>query len=132
VSEEASLLWNHLQAGNYEDAAMSFWYPDFPDAAGTLVPFCYSTNTPPDGCCNFSYYSNSKVDNLLDEAAAETDMDRRAQLFQEINKIIYEEAPRVWIYHIKEAMPASVKLKGLKPGPMFFFQHFLQDIWLEK
>jgi peptide/nickel transport system substrate-binding protein len=132
VSEEASLLWNHLQAGNYEDAAMSFWYPDFPDAAGTLVPFCYSTNTPPDGCCNFSYYANAEVDKLLDEAAAETDISRRAQLFQEVNKIIYEEAPRVWIYHIKEAMPATIKLKGLKPGPMFFFQHFLQDVWLEK
>jgi peptide/nickel transport system substrate-binding protein len=132
VSEEASLLWNHLQAGNYEDAAMSFWYPDFPDAAGTLVPFCYSTNTPPDGCCNFSYYANAEVDKLLDEAAAETDVARRAQLFQEVNKIVYEEAPRVWIYHIKEAMPATNKLKGLKPGPMFFFQHFLQDVWLEK
>jgi len=132
VSEEASLLWNHLQAGNYEDAAMSFWYPDFPDAAGTLVPFCYSTNTPPDGCCNFSYYGNPEVDELLDEAAAETDMDRRAQLFQEVNKIVYEDAPRVWIYHIKEAMPASVKVKGLKPGPMFFFQHFLQDVWIEQ
>jgi peptide/nickel transport system substrate-binding protein len=132
VSEEASLLWNHLQAGNYEDAAMSFWYPDFPDAAGTLVPFCYSTNTPPDGCCNFSYYGNPEVDKLLDEAAAETDMERRAQLFQEVNKIVYEDAPRVWIYHIKEAMPASVKVKGLKPGPMFFFQHFLQDVWIEQ
>jgi peptide/nickel transport system substrate-binding protein len=132
VSEEASLLWNHLQAGNYEDAAMSFWYPDFPDAAGTLVPFCYSTNTPPDGCCNFSYYGNPEVDKLLDEAAAETDMTRRAQLFQEVNKIVYEDAPRVWIYHIKEAMPASVKVKGLKPGPMFFFQHFLQDVWIEQ
>ena len=130
ISEESSTLWNHLQAGNYEDAAMSFWYPDFPDAAGTLVPFCYSTNTPPDGCCNFSYYANPEVDALLDQAAAETDLERRAELFQEVNKIIYEEAPRVWIYHIKEAMPASVKVKGLNPGPMFFFQHFLQDVWL--
>ena len=130
VSEESSTLWNHLQAGNYEDAAMSFWYPDFPDAAGTLVPFCYSTNTPPDGCCNFSYYGNPKVDSLLDEAAAETDLTRRSELFQEVNKIIYDEAPRVWIYHIKEAMPASIKVKGMNPGPMFFFQHFLQDVWL--
>jgi ABC-type transport system substrate-binding protein len=132
VSEEASTLWNHLQAGNYEDAAMSFWYPDFPDAAGTLVPFCYSTNTPPDGCCNFSYYSNPKVDQLLDQAAAETNLDKRAQLFQEVNKIIYDDAPRVWIYHVKEAMPSSVAVKGLNPGPMFFFQHFLQDVWLSK
>jgi ABC-type transport system substrate-binding protein len=130
VSEESSTLWNHLQAGNYEDAAMSFWYPDFPDAAGTLVPFCYSTNTPPDGCCNFSYYANPEVDRLLDEAAAETDLERRAELFQEVNKIIYDDAPRVWIYHIKEAMPSSVKVRGLNPGPMFFFQHFLQDVWL--
>jgi ABC-type transport system substrate-binding protein len=130
VSEESSTLWNHLQAGNYEDAAMSFWYPDFPDAAGTLVPFCYSTNTPPDGCCNFSYYANPEVDKLLDQAAAETDLQRRAELFQQVNEIIYEDAPRVWIYHIKEAMPSTLKVKGLNPGPMFFFQHFLQDVWL--
>jgi ABC-type transport system substrate-binding protein len=132
VSEEASTLWNHLQAGNYEDAAMSFWYPDFPDAAGTLVPFCYSTNTPPDGCCNFSYYANPEVDRLLDAASAETDLQERARLFQEVNKIIYDDAPRVWIYHVKEAMPSSVTVKGLNPGPMFFFQHFLQDVWLAK
>ena len=130
ISEESSTLWNHLQAGNYEDAAMSFWYPDFPDAAGTLVPFCYSTNTPPDGCCNFSYYANPEVDKLLDQAAAETDLERRAELFQEVNKIVYDDAPRVWIYHIKEAMPSAVKVRGLNPGPMFFFQHFLQDVWL--
>lgn len=132
VSEESSTLWNHLQAGAYEDAAMSFWYPDFPDAAGTLVPFCLSGNTPPDGCCNFSYYSNPQVDKLLEQAAAQTDGKRRAELFQEVNKLVYADAPRVWVYHVKESMPAAVKVKGLNPGPMFFFQHFLQDVWVSK
>ncbi len=130
VSEEASTLWNHLQAANYEDAAMSFWYPDFPDAAGTLMPFNHSGNFPPDSCCNFSFYENSTVDDLLEEAAAATDMDERAELFRQINEIIYEDAPRVWLYHVQEAMPGSKKVRGLNPGPMFFFQHFLQDVWL--
>jgi len=131
-SKEASTLWNHLQAGEYEDAAMSFWYPDFPDAAGTLVPFCGSTNTPPEGCCNFSYYKNLNVDDLLMKASAESNMDKRTELFQEINKIVYQDAPRIWLYHIKEAMPATVNVKGINAGPMFFFQPFLQDVWLEK
>jgi len=130
ISEESSTLWNNLQAGNYEDAAMSFWYPDFPDAAGTLVPFCYSSNTPPDGCCNFSYYANPEVDKLLDQAATETDIKRRSELFQEVNKLVYDDAPRVWLYHVKEALPSAVKVQGLKLGPMFFFQHFLQDVWI--
>jgi len=132
IAEEPSTMWSHLQAGAYQDAAFSFWYPDFPDAAGTLVPFYYSTNTPPEGCCNFSYYANEEVDRLLDKAAEETDNEKRSKLYIEVNKILYNDAAKVWLYHVQEALPASAKVKGIKLGPMFAFQHFMTDVWLEE
>ncbi|MCD6471948.1 ABC transporter substrate-binding protein [Candidatus Aerophobetes bacterium] len=132
VAEEPSTMWSHLQAGAYKDAAFSFWYPDFPDAMGTLRPFYYSTNAPPEGCCNFSYYANKEVDRLLDEAAKETDNERRSKLYIEVNKILYNDAAKVWLYHVQEALPALAKVKGFKAGPMFGFQHLMTDVWLGK
>ncbi|MCD6399446.1 ABC transporter substrate-binding protein [candidate division WOR-3 bacterium] len=132
VAEEPGTHWIHEQAGAYKDAALGYWYPDFPDAAGTLRAFYYSKNTPPDACCNFDYYCNPEVDELLDKAAQENDLAKRAEIYIEINKILYNDAPKAWLYHLKEALPASTKVKGLKLGPMFSFQHLMADVWLDE
>lgn len=132
VAEESGTHWIHEQAGAYEDAALGYWYPDFPDAAGSLRAFYYSENMPPDACCNFDYYANEEVDELLDKAAQESDTDRRSEIYVEINRILYNYAPKVWLYHVEEALPASTKVKGIELGPMFFSQHIMADIWLEE
>jgi len=131
VAEEPGTHWIHEQAGAYEDAALGYWYPDFPDAAGSLRPFYYSTNMPPKNCCNFDYYANKKVDELLDKAAEESGIGKRSKIYEEVNKILYEDAPKVWLYHVQEALPASTKVKGVKLGPMFYSQHIMADIRIE-
>lgn len=132
IKEEPGTHWIHEQAGAYEDAALGYWYPDFPDAAGSLRAFYYSKNMPPEACCNFDYYANEEVDELLDKAARESDIEKRSELYVEVNKILYNDAPKVWLYHVEEALPSSAKVKGLKLGPMSSFQHIMTDIWLEE
>jgi len=131
IKEEPGTHWIHEQAGAYKEAALGYWYPDFPDAAGSLRAFYYSKNIPPKACCNFDYYVNKEVDKLLDKAA-QSDIEKRSKLYVEVNKVLYNDAPKVWLYHVQEALPALVKVKGFKLGPMSSFQHIMRDIWLEE
>ena len=48
---------------------------------------------------NFTGYSNPTVDELLDEGRGIADMDSRREIYAEINRIIVEEAPYIYIYN---------------------------------
>lgn len=47
---------------------------------------------------NYSTYKNPKVDALLDEARSTTDTTKRAALYKEIQNIVIEDAPRIFLY----------------------------------
>ena len=52
----------------------------------------HSTQMPPAGF-NRGYFSDPRVDRLLDEAAASTDDAQRRQLFGEVQQVVAEECP---------------------------------------
>ncbi len=43
-------------------------------------------------------WTNSEIDKLLREAKAEFNQDKRIQLYKEVNKILVDEAPVIWLY----------------------------------
>ena len=62
---------------------------------------------------NASHYSNPKVDELLDKALRSTDQAERAKLYEEVTRIVVDDAPGLWIYNTKWYGPYSSKLKGI-------------------
>lgn len=79
---------------------------------------------------NYSLYSNPKVDELLKNGSVELDSDKRAAMYKDAQQIIYDEAPWVFGYSLKE-IEASVKsLKDWSPSPDGMFN--MQKTWLEK
>lgn len=55
---------------------------------------------------NFGGYSNQKVDELIDKANVEFDLDKRAQILQDINRILYEDQPYTWLVEPKAMIAA--------------------------
>lgn len=46
---------------------------------------------------NFGGYSNKKVDELIEKANLETDLAKRSKTMQEINRILYDDQPYMWL-----------------------------------
>ncbi|NOR83281.1 MAG: ABC transporter substrate-binding protein [Ardenticatenales bacterium] len=60
---------------------------------------------------NFSGYSNPRVDELVAAGEIEADVERRHELYNEAQQLVYEEAPAVFLFlpDIVEASSASVQ-----------------------
>jgi ABC-type transport system substrate-binding protein len=62
---------------------------------------------------NAGHYQNPKVDALLDKALALSDRSERAKLYEEVTRIVVDEAAGLWIYNTKWYGPYSNRLKGI-------------------
>ena len=74
---------------------MAKWAP-LPDPDFLLTSQFHTKNQGKGG--NVCFYSNPKVDELLDEAKVEVDQSKRKQIYVEIQKLILEDAPWVFLY----------------------------------
>lgn len=59
---------------------------------------------------SYSTYSNPEVDAKLEEARGTTDEDRRTTLYKEIQDIVLEDAPRIFLYQENQYYGVSKKL----------------------
>lgn len=61
---------------------------------------------------NYSLYSNPHVDQLLEQAEKEMDQAKRKSMYEEAQQIIYDEAPWVFGYSLKEIEAGLKQVKG--------------------
>jgi len=78
----------------------------------TTFPWWLEENIPQ---MNFSAYINKDVERLFDEAGATYDKDIRKEKYGEIQQIIAEEVPRVFLYYGKSWSGQSNRIKGIDP-----------------
>lgn len=80
---------------------------------------------------NFGNYSNPKVDELLKQAENEFDREKRAALYGEIHKIIYEDQPYLFLYNRKSLYGFSKKLRGYRFSPRgpFHYAPGIDSFW---
>ncbi|MUV39105.1 Heme-binding protein [Lentibacillus sp. JNUCC-1] len=69
------------------------------------------------GSSNRTFYKNSEVDDLLDEAKVTVDQDERANLYKEAQAIIAEESPMVTLVHSTPVLAANTAVKNYVPHP---------------
>jgi len=100
------------------DMAEMAWMTNDPD---TLPYLALRTDAFPDkGGFNSGYYSNPKVDELLEAARRSTDQDERARLYREMQEIVQEDAPWAFIANWKQNAVTSERVSGFKLQPSFF------------
>ncbi len=83
---------------------------------------------------NWGGYSNSRVDELFEQARTLLTREERAPLYQEIQRITYEEQPNTWIYDYNLLWAFNKRLRGVQQsasGPILFWPG-LNEWWMEK
>ena len=100
------------------DMAEMAWMTNDPD---TLPFLALRTGAWPDmGGFNSGYYSNPKVDELLEAARGSTDQAERARLYKEMQEIVHDDAPWAFIANWKQNAATSDAVSGFKLQPSFF------------
>ncbi|WLR42688.1 ABC transporter substrate-binding protein [Bacillus carboniphilus] len=96
------------------DAFLLGWTGDNGDPDNFLYTLLDKDNI---GSNNYSYYSNDEVHDLLIEAQAETDQEKRIELYKKAQVIIKEDAPWIPLVHSKPLLAGSKDIKNFKPHP---------------
>jgi glutathione transport system substrate-binding protein len=85
------------KAATHTDSVFASWASPSLDAERQLGPLYRTKNWSPTGA-NLGFYSNPKLDKLLDLAAAELDPVKQHALYKEAQQIIIDDAPHVLLY----------------------------------
>lgn len=92
--DAATLGWS---GGDIESDPKQIWHSESARAGGS----------------NFISYSNPKVDQLIDKARVEMDPKKRAPIWQEIDRLIAEDYPYVFMFNEKYKLYAHHKKIGM-------------------
>jgi ABC-type transport system substrate-binding protein len=72
---------------------------------------------------NVFHYKNEKVDKLLNEAVRTFDMDKRYKMYEEINNIIIDDIPAVFISQIKDVFVVNKRIKNVIINPYRYIEY---------
>lgn len=106
------------------DMAEMAWMTNDPD---TLPFLALRTEAwPENGGFNSGYYSNERVDELLNQARTSTDQAERARLYKEMQEIVYDDAPWAFIANWQQNAVATSNVQNFKLQPSFLL--LLHDV----
>ena len=100
------------------------WVADFPDPE-TFLWNLFATGSPD----NYSDYSNSAYDELLEQAARTFDTDERAELYSQAEELLLADNLVLPIAHDIRFTLTKPHVKGLEMTPLG--QLYLESAWLE-
>ncbi|MES2838565.1 MAG: ABC transporter substrate-binding protein [Bacteroidota bacterium] len=92
------------------------WTADYPDAENYLALF-YSKNLAPAGP-NYTHFKSAAFDGLYELAASEVNDAARYNYYQEMDKLIIQEAPVVPLYYDATAIFYHKNVKDLTSNPL--------------
>lgn len=97
------------------DMHMLGWAPSFLDSQQAMEIY-NSSNIPPKGQAT-AYLSNPKVDDLLAQASKELDPQKRNQDYADASKIVWDEAPLIFLWVQRFPIVHSSKVTGISYLP---------------
>ncbi|MDY6800993.1 MAG: ABC transporter substrate-binding protein [Bacteroidota bacterium] len=92
------------------------WIADYPDAENYMALF-YSKNFSPTGP-NYTHYANKSFDHLYQKAMDETIDSIRYKLYQQMDRIIINDAAVVPLYYDEVARFVHHNVNGFESNPM--------------
>ncbi|ABR47891.1 methyl-accepting chemotaxis sensory transducer [Alkaliphilus metalliredigens QYMF] len=117
----------YLTPRGYEtcDIFVYRWIGDTGDPDNFLQPM-FNINNPTD----FTRYHNPQVDAGLEEAMAIKNPSKRQEKYCEIQRMIVEDAPWIFLYHMTNNYIYQPYVKGAKIHPIGFYR--FNHIWLDQ
>jgi oligopeptide transport system substrate-binding protein len=85
------------------------WIADYPDAESFLCMFYSKYPAPP----NYTRYSNPAYDKLYEEAIKTGDLKRRYELYHQMDLMLIEDAPVVFLFYDETALFSQKSVSGI-------------------
>lgn len=76
----------------------------------------HSSSVPPQRA-NRGFYSNPRVDKLLDQARAEVDPQKRKPLYDEVQRILAEDLPYVNLWYLDNVVVHTARVRNIRIMP---------------
>ena len=121
VIEWSSLICEFIEKRRFEAVLMGWFLSRDPDC----YDIWHSSKTRR-GEFNFVGYKNERVDKLLEEGRRTFDRSKRAEIYHEIHKLIYEDQPYLFLY-TADALPiVNSRFKGVESSPIGIGYNFIK------
>ncbi len=85
------------------------WIMDYPDAENFMTLFYSKNSAPP----NYTRFKNKAFDKLYEQALNENSDEKRFDLYHQMDRIIIEEAPVIFLFYDETARFAASSVNGL-------------------
>jgi len=124
------LPWREMLERSYDGQALLSirgWSSDNGDPDNFLYPLFHSKNWGRPG--NTSFYKSQKVDEMLVRALAVRNPVERLNFYREIEQIVVDDAPWVFLYHSMKYTATNPYVHGYRIRPMGAAR--LKDCWME-
>ncbi len=105
-----------MMAGGEAPFFRGSWIADYPDAENYLALF-YSQNKTPAGP-NYTHFSNHLYDQLYELALSETNTGKRHELYHQMNDMIIQEAPKVFLFYDQSMRFVHNHVKNMTNNPL--------------
>jgi len=121
--EWATFVSDVLLAKNFETVIVGWSLGVDPDA--------FSIWHTEGGPFNFVSYSNARVDELLEEGRRVGDIDRRREIYQEMQAILAEDQPYVFLFYPNAIHAVGNRIRGeIKVSPIASPLFYAEDLWI--
>ncbi len=116
-TEESAVLRDGMRKSSISFFRAS-WIADYPDAESFLGMF-YSKNPAPP---NYTRFSNEDFDRLYEMAIGETDQQLRYSYYRQMDSIVIDEAPVVFLFYDQVALLASKNVQNISSNALNLLQ----------
>jgi peptide/nickel transport system substrate-binding protein len=82
-----------------------------------IFSLCFSSSRFPPNGANRGYYSNPKVDALIDQARREVDPSVRKPIYAEVQRILAEDLPYIDLWYLDNVLVHNKRVVNLKLNP---------------
>ncbi len=90
------------------------WIADYPDGESFLTVFYGGNPAPP----NYPRFKNEKFDQLYEASLSELDANKRYDLYKEMEKIVIDEAPVIFLFYDETAVFTRSNIKGINKNAL--------------
>jgi len=112
--------WSALKDAIDKGEAPAFylsWFGDYPDGENFLYPLFHSKNWGSGG--NRARFKNEFIDQMISAAIKIQDPQKRGEAYDQINKLIVDEAPWLYLWHCNESYLTGPEVESMVFSPLF-------------
>lgn len=106
------------------------WSQDYPDPSNFLDVLLRGDRIVEVNCNNAAFYSNPKVDDLLRRAARDTHAKRRLGIYQQVEQMVVDDAPWVFLLHPLHFTLRQPWLRDHRLHPVWSERY--EGLWLDR